>query len=144
MNYMGRTRLRKWLICLSLVVIAILLYGIWGRNDMQRTTNLYHKYQAELLAQRDMLCSGQMDVLTVEQLKETLWWQGNHHQPVAVEIERYPVFIYPTYDYGDLYRNCYWYGLVWTESQDVFPGDPALTIQPVENGWYVYKLVLPQ
>lgn len=43
-----------------------------------------------------------------------------------------------------IYQNFYWYGLVWTESQAIFPEDSALTIQPIENGWYVYKLILPQ
>lgn len=137
-------RLQKWLICFSLIVIAILLSCMLGRNDIQRTTNLYHKYHAELSAQRDMLFSGQMEVLTMDQLIETLWQQGNNHQPLAVIIDRYPVFIYPTYDYGDLYQNFYWYGLVWTESQAIFPEKSTLTIQPIENGWYVYKLMLPQ
>ena len=141
---MRRIRLQKWVICFSLIVIAILLSYMLGRNDIQRTTNLYHKYQAELSAQRDMLFSGQMEVLTIDQLIETLWQQCNNHQPLAVIIERYPVFIYPTYDYGDLYQNFYWYGLVWTESQAIFPEESTLTIQPIENGWYVYKLMLPQ
>lgn len=141
---MRRKRLQKWVICFSLIVIAILLSYMLGRNDIQRTTKLYHKYQAELSAQRDMLFSGQMEVLTIDQLIETFWQQGNNHQPLAVIIDRYPVFIYPTYDYGDLYQNFYWYGLVWTESQAIFPEDSALTIQPIENGWYVYKLMLPQ
>ena len=141
---MRRIRLQKWVICFSLIVIAILLSYMLGRNDIQRTTKLYHKYQAELSAQRDMLFSGQMEVLTIDQLIETLWQQGNNHQSLAVIIDRYPVFIYPTYDYGDLYQNFYWYGLVWTESQAIFPEESALTIQPIENGWYVYKLMLPQ
>ena len=141
---MRRKRLQKWVICFSLIVIAILLSYMLGRHDIQRTTKLYHKYQAELSAQRDMLFSGQMEVLTIDQLIETLWQQGNNHQPLAVRIDRYPVFIYPTYDYGDLYQNFYWYGLVWTESQAIFPEESALTIQPIENGWYVYKLMLPQ
>ena len=141
---MRRIRLQKWVICFSLILIAILLSYMLGRNDIQRTTKLYHKYQAELSAQRDMLFSGQMEVLTIDQLIETLWQQGNNHQSLAVIIDRYPVFIYPTYDYGDLYQNFYWYGLVWTESQAIFPEDSALTIQPIENGWYVYKLMLPQ
>lgn len=141
---MRRKRLQKWVICFSLIVIAILLSYMLGRNDIQRTTKLYHKYQAELSAQRDMLFCGQMEVLTMDQLIETLWQQGNNHQPLAVIIDRNPVFIYPTYDYGDLYQNFYWYGLVWTESQAIFPDDSALTIQPIENGWYVYKLMLPQ
>ena len=141
---MRRIRLQKWVICFSLIVIAILLSYMLGRNDIQRTTKLYHKYQAELSAQRDMLFSGQMEVLTIDQLIETLWQQGNNHQPLEVIIDRNPVFIYPTYDYGDLYQNFYWYGLVWTESQAIFPEDSALTIQPIENGWYVYKLMLPQ
>ena len=141
---MRRKRLQKWVICFSLIVIAILLSYMLGRNDIQRTTKLYHKYQAELSAQRDMLFSGQMEVLTIDQLIETFWQQGNNHQPLAFTIDRYPVFIYPTYDYGDLYQNFYWYGLVWTESQAIFPEESALTIQPIENGWYVYKLMLPQ
>lgn len=141
---MRRIRLQRWVICFSLIVIAILLSYMLGRNDIQRTTKLYHKYQAELSAQRDMLFSGQMEVLTIDQLIETFWQQGNNHQPLAVIIDRYPVFIYPTYDYGDLYQNFYWYGLVWTESQAIFPEESTLTIQPIENGWYVYKLMLPQ
>ena len=141
---MRRIRLQKWVICFSLIVIAILLSYMLGRNDIQRTTKLYHKYQAELSAQRDMLFSGQMEVLTIDQLIETLWQQGNNHQPLEVIIDRNPVFIYPTYDYGDLYQNFYWYGLVWTESQAIFPEESTLTIQPIENGWYVYKLMLPQ
>ena len=141
---MRRIRLQKWLIFLFLIVIAILLPNVFGRNDIQRTANLFQKYQAELSAQRDMKFSGPMEVLTMDQLIETLWQQGNIHQPFAVKVDCYPVFIYPTYDYGDLYQNFYWYGLIWTETQAIFPEESTLTIQLIENGWYVYKLMLPQ
>lgn len=139
----GCARLPGLLICLALVAIAILLI-VFGRNDMQRTAKLYHEHQAELVAQRDQLFAGPMEELPADQLTQTLWRRGNGRRPSAVRIGRYPVFICPTCDYGDLYRNFYWYGLVWTESPDVFPEDPALTVQPVENGWYVYRVVLPQ
>lgn len=81
---MKRIRLQKWAICFSLIVIAIFLSYMLGRNDIHRTTKLYHKYQAELSAQRDMLFSGQMEVLTIDQLIETLWQQGNNHQPLLI------------------------------------------------------------
>lgn len=127
---------------LAIIIAALSLFWLLPLTEAWNIQSAKRQFYNQRSALEDQLAHAPSSDCTMQEVQHLLW--ANNAQMLRISGQDASLFIRKIRDYGDFYRFSYYFGILWTDRADILTGREGLSLIPLQDGWYVYELKLPQ